>query len=371
MSKFELSIAENYVQGWGIVEAIREFFQNAVDQQSLVKGNDMFFKYDEKKETLYIGNKSSILEAKTLLLGTSSKSNDSNSIGQFGEGYKIATLVAIREGKKVIFYNYGKKEVWKPRMVKSRKYGANVLTFFTEKFIWRKVPDNYLTIEIQGITQEEYKRIVESNLHLQKIKECKQTSYGRILMDEKYKGQIYVNGLFVKKIDMDYGYDILPRYLKLDRDRKMVEDLDIQWLTSRMWDQASGSTSKQVISLAKNNSSDVKFICNIEIEPDEAKEEYEEFLKEHGSNAVPVSNNDEVKVIQAQYKNVTPVFVSESYKKILKESENFQIKAEKKAEQTMIEKLLIWIAPIREKLTCEEEEEFDKIIKEEKEDVPF
>lgn len=371
MSKFELSLSENYVRDWSIVESVREFFQNAIDQQSITEDNDMFFNYEEDKEILYIGNKSSILEAKSLLLGASTKSDNNKTIGNFGEGYKIATLVALREGKQIIFYNYGKKEIWKPRMVKSKRYNANILTFFTEKHVWKKTPNNYLTIEIQDITKEEYEKIVESNLHLQEVGNYKETSYGRILIDEEYKGKIYVNGLFVKQLKMDYGYDILPQHLKLDRDRKMVADFDIQWLTSQMWKEVSGSSNKEVIELAKNNSNDVIYTHEVEIEPEEAKEEYKNFLKEHGHNAIPVSSNEEIKLIQAKYKNATPVFVNDTYKSVLEKSDNFKIQAEEKIAETIIEKLLIWIAPIRDRLTVEEDEEFDRIIKDEQDDTPF
>ena len=90
-------------------------------------------------------------------------------IGNHGEGYKIATVVLLRLGKTVVFNNYCRREVWRPRLVKSRKYdGALVPTFFVETAaVWEKVPDHSLMIEISGITLEEYEKVKKSNLHLQ------------------------------------------------------------------------------------------------------------------------------------------------------------------------------------------------------------
>src|SRR5699024_7551399 len=229
MSKFELSLSRDYVGDWTYIEGIRELFQNALDQHTSVEGNDMFFEYDEENEILRIGNKKSILDRSTLLLGTSSKRDDEETIGQFGEGYKIATLVLTREGHNVVFYNYGAREVWKPRFVKSRRYGADVLTFFVEKQkIWNKVPDNNLTIEISNIKKEQYEKIKESNLHIETKGETIETEKGRILLDEEYKGKVFVNGLYVCEYgEYEKGYDFKPQYLKLDRDRKMVDTFEL------------------------------------------------------------------------------------------------------------------------------------------------
>ena len=110
MRKIELSLASDYVPSWTIVDAIRELFQNALDQEVQSPGNKATWSYENG--TFKISNKQSTLTTKTLLLGTSSKSEDTRTIGQFGEGYKIATLVLLRNNKQVTIYNYGLREVW-------------------------------------------------------------------------------------------------------------------------------------------------------------------------------------------------------------------------------------------------------------------
>lgn len=102
-SKFELSISTGYVPDWGIVEAFRELYQNAIDNETINPENKASFSFvqeDEKTGTVRITNKTSVLTKESLLLGSTTKANDENTIGKHGEGYKIAFMVLLRNGKK-------------------------------------------------------------------------------------------------------------------------------------------------------------------------------------------------------------------------------------------------------------------------------
>lgn len=238
-SKFELSLDVNYVGSWGVVEAIRELFQNALDESVQCPENNYFFNYDTEKQVLKIGNKRSILQTETLLLGVTGKTDDTKTIGQFGEGYKLATVVLLRTGHPITFYNYGNKEVWTCKLVTSKKYnGRKVPTFFVNKqHVWDNIPDNDLTIVIENVTSEEYDEIVKSNLNLQPQKvNMLESSSGYILLDAEQSGNIYVSGLFVTyNKDLKYGYNFKPDVIPLDRDRRTVPNFDLYWETSRIW----------------------------------------------------------------------------------------------------------------------------------------
>ena len=98
MANYELTVSMGYVPTWTHVDAVREIFQNAKDEETVNPENKMFFDYNEETETLMIGNKTGKLNKSTLLIGISDKRNDNRTIGQHGEGYKIATVVLLREG---------------------------------------------------------------------------------------------------------------------------------------------------------------------------------------------------------------------------------------------------------------------------------
>jgi hypothetical protein len=365
MGKYELTIDSNYIPGWNIVDAVREFFQNAIDQAAVCKDNPWGYKYDIWTNTLSIWNKKSVLEAKTLLLGNTNKAEDDRTIGTHGEGYKVATLVALRCGKNITFYNYGKKEIWKPKMVNSRRFGAPILTFFTEKFIWKQPPTDDLTITIEGITQDEWDAIVKTNLWLRGTKgKIIQTTKGRILMDPEFTGEIYVNGLFVRtEAELNYGYDILPQYLKLDRDRKMVSSFDLQWFTSQMWGEVKDDI---VIEVVKSTTADARYLGSqlrytniLQSTLDKANEDFRDHF---GEKAIPVSSQTELSEVQDKYQDAKAVLVPESYKALIIKSDEYEIKAQPKTPLTLEDRLLMWIAPIRSKLTDSEYNRFLDII---------
>lgn len=352
--KFELSLSKNYVEDWTLQDAIREFIQNAIDQQNTVQNNDMSITYDREERCLYIKNKKSILEKKTLLLGSSSKSDDEKSIGKFGEGYKIALLVLTRLGKKVTIFNYGAKEVWSARFVKSKKYeGSEVLTIFVDKkYIWESVPNDDLTIKIENISEEDYEEVVERTLFLQNGVEGLGCNRGKILLDPKHKGKIFVNGLFININDsFEYGYDIMPKYLDIGRDRNLTNSCNIQFQTSYMWSEyPDDSRLKEMI---KDESFDVEYINHMyesyrKLEKI-ANEVYEDLIEENvedieEENVLFVSSQAEFNNAQKEYSNVLPIIVPKKVQSIIENSDKYQSSKEKliKKEISKEDKYKIW-----------------------------
>lgn len=298
-----LPICFDYVPDWTIVEAIRELFQNAKDNQTTNPENVMFWDYNKESKVLTIGNKTSVLERNSLLIGKSSKRNDENTIGQHGEGYKIAFMVLMREGKNVTVYNYGKKEIWTSKVVKSKKYKENVPALDIKKeAIWKKVPDNNLTIVIEGITEEEYEKIKEKNLNLRKgeYRVYASCENGEILEDKSEKGNIYVSGLYVCNVEeLLFGYNCVPKIIKLDRDRKLLDTIDVQRCTSSLWIQIAklAEHAEYVAKMITDKVPDVRYVYenlygkseeirnNIKVIKEETAKQFKE---ENGEDAVPV-----------------------------------------------------------------------------------
>lgn len=355
MSKFELSLASDYVPDWTIVDAIRELFQNALDQEAQTPDNTASWSY--KDGTFKISNKTSTLETKSLLLGTTTKEGDDRTIGQFGEGYKIATLVLLRNAKEVTIYNYGLREVWRPRFVKSRRFGAEILTFFVDKkYPWTQVPDNDLTIEVAGITQEEWdEQIVPSNLWLQKTYGIEDiTEYGEII---DQPGMVYVNGLYVCKYEpYTYGYNFKPGQLKLDRDRKLASDFDLRWLASKMW-----LGNPRAVELVEAGVADVSYVSNMLWGSDTqiVADAYARFRLVHGPRAVPVTTQEEADKVPTGYK---AVIVSSNYKNLITRSSAYEEPEDDSIDP--LDKLQQWFESIEGILTDEQQEQFNEIMEE-------
>lgn len=366
MAKYELSLSRDYVPDWTIVDGVREIFQNALDQQTTVEDNEMFFDYDEESQILSIGNKKSVLNPSTLLLGSSSKRGDDNTIGQFGEGYKVATLVLTRNDKQVIFYNYGAKEVWRPRFVKSRRYNADVLTFFTDKkYIWNKVPHSNLIITIDNISKEEHLLIMESNLHLSPAKESIETEFGQILLDEDQKGKVYVNGLFVCEHEpYQCGYNFRPSHIKLDRDRKLVSDFHLQWLASKMWSKCdTDEMTDKAAHLAMIGAADVKFLTDVTSTGDStiskvATKAFNSFIDTHGVNAIPIHSTSEMDGLLAKY---NPIIVTESYATLLKSSP-FYIEPMRVRAPSLKDRVTYWLEEHQNQLDTDAYDQLKEIL---------
>ncbi|MEG2786452.1 MAG: hypothetical protein RR942_01435 [Romboutsia sp.] len=331
--KFELTLTSDYAAQWGLQEALRELIQNAVDQEVQVKDNPMDISYDGKN-VLTISNKNSELKKESLLLGFSSKVEDSNTIGQFGEGYKIALLVLTRLEKKVTIYNYAKREIWTCKFVKSKRYnGQKILTIFVEtEAIWSKVPNNDLTIKIEGVQNLDYQELIRRTLQLQSAYKHNiiETNKGNILLDDKFKGRIFVNGLYINQLEnMKYGYDIKPEHISIGRDRDIVSDYDIQKVTSYMWRKQNDyrlhkmleDKSPDVSYLRYSDTYNCEYFNDIEKVSESA---YQNFKEKHGSKAMPVTEQCDIDVIKNQYLDVKPVLVSYAIGGLIKDSEEFR-----------------------------------------------
>lgn len=356
MSKIELTIAPTYVPSWTYVDAIRELFQNALDQEAQNPENKASWEYRDDTHELVISNAKSKLEAASLLLGQTSKAGDKSTIGQFGEGYKIATLVLLREGKNVVFYNYGVKEVWRPRFVKSRRFGTSILTFFTEKKpIWEHVPSADLEIVIEGISADEYyNQIVPSNLHLRDdYKVLEETEYGNVI---DLPGKVFVNGLFVCDYEpYTYGYDFKPEHIRLDRDRKMVSDFDLRWMASKMW--STCKDTDKVLEMIAEDKADVAFLDSVSYTSRWRDLAAEKFKSAYGPEAIPVTSQEELSKVPTGYKGIV---VNSNYSLLIRGSSSFVMP--EPDSHSPVDDLQDWYDSIKHKLDSDEQEQFEAIM---------
>lgn len=270
MKKYELSLSRNYVSNWGIDEAIRELLQNAKDSSGQEK-----IDIDKNNGTIYIENKNTSIPSSTLLLGNTSKKDDLDKIGQFGEGYKLAILVLLREGKDVSIKNGNKN--WNPSFEYSDTFDCEVLCINETEY-----NGSDLIFEISGFEENELNDIENEFLGISgQAYNFIQTSYGEILTDPQYKGKIYVSGLPVYQDDnFEYGYNFEARYVNLDRDRKSINIYELKRLTALSVACCTDNFSF-VDEVIENGGKDSEYIKDQNISfTDEFREKYAEHLKE-------------------------------------------------------------------------------------------
>lgn len=376
-TEINLTMEPSYASTWSVVDAVREFFQNALDNEIVNPENKMLFSYDKEAKKLFIGNKTSCLERHTLLLGSTTKADNENTIGQHGEGYKIGIAILLRNNKHVTIYNYQKKEIWTTRLKKSKTFDGRLIPCITitKTPIWEKVPSHDLMIEISEINEEEYEQIKESNLHLKSYNSIN-TSYGEILTDESEKQRVYVKGLYVCSCDgLNFGYNFEPDQISLDRDRKLIREYDLYAKTSAIWKKvyamkALGEYKQAFFDMLNNRADEIRDIYytvvstedmdNKDIENKLGSELVERFIDENGENSTPVTTSDQIE--EAHSNGLKAVLVSDSVYRLMKDCD--------KVSEVIVEKAPLkvrmteFMDKIESKLTDEELAEFSSLIDE-------
>ena len=295
MPSYELSLSPKYVMKWTFRDAIREIFQNAMDQEVEEPEDKMNFGFsqdDNGKYMIVISNKLSKLSKSSLLLGNSTKTDSTKSIGKFGEGYKLALVVLLRLGCKVEIINYANKEKWVPEFTYSRKYESRILTVNVTRFRPTTPPEYNLSFTISNITLKQLKEWREFNL-ISNVNYEKFDLDGReVLTEPKHKGLLYVRGLFISKspIELEYGYNFLPEDIQLDRDRGLVDTFSLTYLTSRLWSRHEDR--ELVLDMTKRNTNDVQYL-KYHSSSSLSNIAYEDFILKYGNNVVPVTDQSQ------------------------------------------------------------------------------
>lgn len=309
----ELAIDPEVVPTWGLWEAFREILQGAIDAKVPYS-----MTYNEQSHTVTIKN-TGMLSKASLLIGHSTKRDDSTTIGQHGEGYKLAAAVLLRLGKP--FFIYNDKEVWTFKKQHSRKFKTEVICVNVQK--WRVAKTGEISWEVKDISPEEYQSFSDNV----QIEGDLKGPNGYILLDQP--GQVYSGGLFIQHHkDLHYGYNFNPGALTLHRDRNLVSDFDILWETSTCW-----AEQLEALTLIRDGVPDVSYISK---RNDLADDACKLFYLEHGKNAVPCYDEDD-KVLGANN-----VIVSNTYRQHIIASPLYHIPNSLGLSATPFEQLKTW-----------------------------
>jgi hypothetical protein len=328
MTTYNTNLHVNYCSDWGFWEAIREIIQNAVDQETINPENEFDINYNELSKELIISNKNSTLDRSSILMGNTSKKNQVETIGSHGEGYKVALLVLSRLGNKVKIKNYKKNEIWTPRLIKDKKYdNLSVLKIEVLKYIFKKLPDNNLTWTISNVSKTDFEKVKNNFLHFDKNIDSYDSSGNKILFNKKYKGMVFVKGIFIEKQkeDFHYGYDLSPSKIILDRDRRSVDTFELRYISSGILSEYGNLNSKNMdllLDLVKNSAIDVSLI---DIIPNRAvgKSIVAKFEKSNGLKSYPVSNQSEFDEIKDLNLDIKPVIVNREEKSLILKDDRF------------------------------------------------
>lgn len=297
MKKYIIPMSIDYIKSWTVSEALRELVQNQIDNTS-----EAITEVNE--EGLFIGNRTGKLSTSTLVLGSSTKSEDRNKLGEYGEGYKLAMLVLLREGCQITIYNSDK--IWKPSFEYVEQYDTKLLV--VNETI-NKSPTSSIIFHIVGIDNP------KAYLEGIQIKKSANTSIledGTIYYDEEYKGKIYVGGLFVCTCgELTYGYDFMPGILNIGRDRNVASDWDILSSTADLWSKLDANI------LSKAILRDIRDVAYLKYKTYKVNNEVLDILMKDIDGAIPIVNDADMQSFNSYYISARTKIVSPLIKELI------------------------------------------------------
>lgn len=309
--KFTLPMSDGYVIGWGLWEAVRELWQNALDETAdgICKAS---MTYDGPSETdrerLRITTTRGKLDHSMLVLGNTSK-REQNLRGKFGEGFKLSLLVLARLGNPVEVLTG--VERWRPVLEHDDTFNSTVLNIYTEPVEEREGVE----FIVGGVTASDWD-LIRKNIRPQ------DETFNTILEAPDQMGCIYVGGLYVTTAKgFKCGYAFRAGAINLDRDRGMVSGFDLAWKTSELWTDRGG---KRAVELMNQEAPDVEYVESHASPTSRlALDQASYFSSSYGIHAVPVSSQEEIE--RATNAGIRWVLVPEKVKSVLRLLRSFFI----------------------------------------------
>jgi hypothetical protein len=213
MPKYSLNLAESYVPEWGAWEVGREMICNARDADpsfTLKKhGSDELELFTDTVPTLQ----------ELTVLGLSQSRDRSEAVGQFGEGFKLASLVAVRSGGGVtVLSPHGTMHFLLESVDGSP---VRVLHAHFDRRTKRK-SGCVISVTMPGIVEAIRRKFTDpdrSFVEKEHISDCR----------------VYCKGVFISEIkDAPSIWDWNLNSLKINRDRAVVSGFDVRWRVSEV-----------------------------------------------------------------------------------------------------------------------------------------
>ena len=322
MTIYQTNIAKDYALTAGFNSAwagIREILQNALDGHD--KGHYMRIEHGKARDrsgawALKISNEGVALTRDALVLGFSTKRDDPNARGQHGEGLVVG-INALLNFDHEVWIRTG-TESWNFMHV-SNESGLEVLVADIRQQV-KKSGD--FIVEIKGVTPEEWESYKERILFFgDKSDRRVSLERGTILLDPKYKNNLFVKGIYVCQLPDKYnfGYDL---NIALNRDREVADPWLLQSTVKNILMEATEKNLfkvEEVLSVLENEacgeSRAFEYAYFDGYNGNFHKLIAENFIEKYGGSAIPVTSiGDSQRVEHFGKKGIT---VSKAVKNII------------------------------------------------------
>ena len=234
----DYNMSRDYCADWTAINAIREIVQNALDS-----GKD--YDCDIQEQDISVVTYDTKLSPRVFSMGVSEKHD--YAIGKYGEGFKIAMLVLTRlDCNPVIFTgNYVVSGLFREHEF------TGVETFCLEVTQASANEENtQFVCSNDGIDLEDLANKILPFTH-------KDMALPRTVdVWQDRAGEVFVNGLYVTKTDLVFGYNFAPSQIQLNRDRNMVDG--IYWQLAKYYADLDVDKAELIFNLIERDAPDVQ-----------------------------------------------------------------------------------------------------------------
>ena len=173
------------------------------------------------------------------------------------------------------------------------------------------------------------------------------TKYGNVLLDERFAGKVFVKGLYVcDKEQLEYGYDLEPSLIKLDRDRGLIDSFNLQYSLGKLLICIEDT---DFLSSVKDKW-DGYYIrcftsyCNNDIISNVYDNALSKFTEEYGKDAIPCVSTSDFNRLKRRGYNVA--MVSENDYHFITRSSGYSGNFDENLNRDLVEELDDWFDSI-------------------------
>jgi hypothetical protein len=280
-STHSLNLSSRYASKWGAWEVGRELISNAKDAVG-----DGYLLETPDPNTLRIWTDTEPQLAELFVMGQGTKDASGGTIGQFGEGLKLAALVCTRDGESITMRLPG----YSVGFCFAEFMGSEVLHAVVQPIENDDFRGFGVTACMPGIVEACAGRFLPSTVQ-----------YGPITRTNPAHMNLYSRGVFITPIMEQCLWD-WNLNVNVNRDRSMVTDFDLKWEVNRYL--LEKATDEQLKALLQNPESWEAEVCGSwMVGPEFAQRLAAIFHETHGEKAVLQTDNyeDSAKAVEAGY----------------------------------------------------------------------
>lgn len=271
-TRINMMVARDYVPEWTAADAFRELVSNAIDADP---DFELQF-YDDGLVEIITATAPTLTQL--MLMGAGTKSVDSESIGQFGEGFKLAALVLTRGSHGLTVQTPAGEVTFYIDVAKHLDVATLHAVVCERNCSAGRCKITFRAADMKGVYAERF------------LPRDKQRVFGRLekIGPRRSTCRIYARGVLVKELEDESIYDWNLERVKLNRDRNVPDLWQVRSEIARMIERElkNGDEDLATTVLLNPSSLEHKAFDTIYSYDDVKKLLAAAFLKEHGHMSV-------------------------------------------------------------------------------------